>query len=217
LPLPVANALPPLPLAPLNCTDYIYPSSAFEFKQDNNILTAFNNNGNRFDGSGASYVQSNGAGGDTRGSSTGVRNGRDITIDATWNNGFTSHVTGHIDDDLIARGTITNNQGATNTWTGLDKFKCVAPVPKPADPKPADPKPIDDKPAALTATVIQESTVYKAPDGEAFTDENGTDVFLDPGQVTLVEACSEKWCHVLTNKVPPGNGWIYRIDFVTVP
>ena len=131
---PLANALPPFPLAPLNCSDYIYPSSAFEFTQDNNILTAFNNNGNRFDGGGASYVQTNGAGGDTRGTSTGVRNGRDITIDVQWANGFSSHVVGRIDDDLIARGTITNNQGVTNSWTGLDKFKCVPPAaPKPVD------------------------------------------------------------------------------------
>ena len=118
-PIGVANAAP-------ECSDYIYPSS-FEFKQDNNILTAFNNNGNRFDGPGASYTLLGGGGGDTRGSSSGVRNGRDITIDATWNNGFTSHVTGRIDDDLFARGTIVNNQGASNTWVSLAQFKCVPP------------------------------------------------------------------------------------------
>src|SRR5262249_11803551 len=42
-------------------------------------------------------------------------------------------------------------------------------------------------------------------------------IFLEPGKVTLVEPCGEHWCHVLTIKVPPGNGWIYRDGFVTVP
>ncbi len=167
---PLANALPPFPLAPLNCSDYIYPSSAFEFTQDNNILTAFNNNGNRFDGGGASYVQTNGAGGDTRGTSTGVRNGRDITIDVQWANGFSSHVVGRIDDDLIARGTITNNQGVTNSWTGLDKFKCVPPAaaaPKPADNPKEEPKQEDPKPEAPLD-----------PDGDADGDglKNGDEV-----------------------------------------
>ena len=216
----MANALPPLPLAPPACSDYIYPSS-FEFKQDNNILTAFNHNGKRFDGGGASYTQIGAGGGDTRGTSTGSLNGRDIIIDVTWNNGFSSHVTGRIDDDLFARGTIVNNQGASNTWTSLNKFTCVPPAEqaKPADiPKPEDdPKPEDNKPAALTATVTQESTVYNAPEGAAFKDEDGIEVFLSPGQVRLVEACSEDWCHVLTDKVPGGSGWIYRVGFVTVP
>lgn len=213
---PLANALPPLPLAPPDCSDYIYPSSAFEFTQDNNILTAFNNNGNRFDGSGASYTQTNGAGGDTRGTSTGVRNGRDITIDVQWANGFSSHVVGRIDDDLIARGTITNNQGVTNSWTGLDKFKCVPPAAAAPKPVPVD-VPVDTPPAALSATVTQQSTVYDGPGGTEFKDADGLDVFLDPGPVKLVEACSEEWCHVFTNKVPGGKGFIYRIGFVTVP
>ncbi|MCV7424780.1 SH3 domain-containing protein [Mycobacterium yunnanensis] len=207
--VPTAWALPPLPLAP-TCTDYVYPSS-FELMQDNGILVAINDNGDRFDGGGASYTVPGKP--DVTGISTGRRTGRSIDISVNWSNGFSNHYTGQIGDDLVARGSTVNNLGTSNSWYSLAKFTCVTPAPPPPPPPPPPPSSSSatpPPPAGTSATATGDVDVYDAPGGGG----NVTGTLRQGRSVQLVERRPDNWCHVTGASVPGGDGWVWG-DFIS--
>ncbi|UXA19191.1 hypothetical protein [Mycobacterium sp. SMC-4] len=196
---PAAHALPQFPLAPA-CSGYSYNSPAMEVAQNNNVTVVVDKSGDFFSGN-AGYTQ-NGSGVWTNGTAVGRISGRNITIDFTWNNGLTTHWDGYIDDDLTARGTAKNSEGAVNTWSSKAKFHCVpAAAPPSASPAPS-PTPATT-PDALTATVNADTRLYDKSndDGDAVVIGE-----LKVGQVVTVKsACSPNaWCFLAE---PAGAAW----------
>lgn len=195
---PAAHALPHLPLAPA-CSSYSYNSPAMEVAQDNNVTVVVDKSGDFFSGK-AGYTQ-NGSGVWTNGTAVGRISGRNITVDFTWNNGLTTRWDGYIDDDLTARGTAKNSEGAVNTWSSKAKFDCIpAATPSSQSPTPTTtPAPPDE----LTATVNADTRLYDKSndDGDAVVIGE-----LTVGQVVKVEsACSPNaWCFLVE---PKGAAW----------
>ncbi|UJL29565.1 hypothetical protein HZU38_03305 [Mycolicibacterium vanbaalenii] len=195
---PAAHALPQFPLAPA-CSSYSYNSPAMEVAQDNNVTVVVDKSGDFFSGN-AGYTQ-NGSGVWTNGTAVGRISGRNITVDFKWNNGLTTHWDGYIDDDLTARGTAKNSEGAVNTWSSKAKFDCVPAAAPPAQSSGPvnDPPPLDE----LTATVNADTDLYDKAndDGDAVVIGQ-----LNVGQVVKVQsACSPNaWCFLVE---PKGAAW----------
>ncbi len=197
---PVAHALPHFPLAPA-CSSYSYNSPAMEVAQDNNVTVVVDKSGDFFSGK-AGYTQ-NGSGVWTNGTAVGRISGRNITVEFTWNNGLTTRWDGYIDDDLTARGTAKNSQGAVNTWSSKAKFDCVpaaTPTQQGQGEGQEDTKTTVDE---LTATVNADTRLYDKSndDGDAVVIGE-----LTVGQVVKVEsACSPNaWCFLVE---PKGAAW----------
>ncbi|CAN3126755.1 hypothetical protein ACNUDN_02570 [Mycobacterium sp. smrl_JER01] len=195
---PEAHALPQFPLAPA-CSSYSYNSPAIEFAQDNNVTVVVDKSGDFFSGK-AGYTQ-NGSGVWTNGTANGRISGRNITVDFTWSNGLTTHWDGYIDDNLTARGTAKNSEGAVNTWYSKAKFHCVPAATPPAQSS----GPVDNPPPPeeLTATVNADTDLYNKAndDGDAVVIGQ-----LNVGQVVKVQsACSPNaWCFLVE---PRGAAW----------
>lgn len=130
----------------------------------------------------------------------------EFTID--WSD-VTNHITGQIDPNSgFAYGAVAkdNNVGGW-TWSAQhEHFTC-----------PTTQVPV----AQNTATVNKPDDIYNLPNGNgtAYTDANGKNIFVPPGQVQLAtnpQRCDD-WCHIVTNKVT-GDAWIYGAEgYVTVP
>jgi|JI10StandDraft_1071094.scaffolds.fasta_scaffold373630_2 hypothetical protein len=195
---PAAHALPQFPLAPA-CSSYSYNSPAIEFAQDNNVTVVVDKSGDFFSGN-AGYTQ-NGSGVWTNGTANGRISGRNITVDFAWSNGLTTRWDGYIDDDLTARGTAKNSEGAVNTWSSKAKFHCV-PVAEPPVQS-SEPDVVSAPPDELTATVNADTRLYDKSndDGDAVVIGE-----LTEGQVVKVQsACSpDAWCFLVE---PKGAAW----------
>ncbi len=138
-----------------------------------------------------------------------------------WFNGFHNYYSGRIHDDVFARGDTQRTPGyVRNNWTSQSKFECVSAAPAPFEPPPgvvqlpkdpgavvADP-PAEQTPAKPSVTVLQDSNVYDAPEGNRI---GGDNFFLNDGEkYDLVAPCANDWCHLVIPAVPGGKGFVFR-------
>ncbi|WP_123026376.1 SH3 domain-containing protein [Mycolicibacterium stellerae] len=150
------------------------------------------------------------------GSPSGGINGTIIDFTVAWDDGHRSHYFGSVMGDGHGAGerddVRTVGAGPDNTtWHTEQPLKCIpAPAAAPAQPAPmpADPPPAAPQPAKATATVIEGTDVYDAPDG----DGNEVGVFLATGRgLEIVDpGCRDDWCHLAVAEAPGGVGWVYQ-------
>ncbi len=218
-----AEAMPLQPLAP-KCEKFRLGNigeGLFEANLDNGIVAHIPVSGQTNAGPNRAFYVIPGKTLGTWGTAYGSISGRSINLTTKWDQGpgagFSNIWTGHIDDQGISTGTVTNNQGVTNKWRGSLGHTCVStpPAPAPAPPAPAPPAPAPPAPAPpappkaigkKTATVTTDTDLYNKPSHEG---GKKIGVLRQGDVVKLVERCQpEAWCQLREPE-----GWAWGRDF----
>jgi hypothetical protein len=207
-----AEAMPLQPLAP-KCEKFRLANigeGLFEANLDNGIVAHIPVSGQTNAGPNRAFYVIPGKTLGTWGTAYGSISGRSINLTTKWDQGpgtgFSNIWTGHIDDQGISTGTVTNNQGVTNKWRGSLGHTCVSAPPAPAPPAPAPPAPPKQIGKQKTATVTADTDLYDKP-----SHEGGKKIgVLRQGDVAkVVKPCQpEAWCQLREPE-----GWAWGRDF----
>jgi hypothetical protein len=171
------------------------------------------------------------------GDATGVPlEGKSLDFTVTWSDldgtTITSHFTGSVGDDGVARGTAVDNKNFQVDWTSQGALSCAdqatppGVAPPPYTPPAKNPAGGAVTPAKQTVTILQQSDVYDAANGNHIEEP----FFLEVGRtLDTVSPCTGDWCLLSIpdlpgaghGKLPDNQGFIYTglangDNFVTV-
>jgi hypothetical protein len=159
------------------------------------------------------------------GDATGVPlEGKTLDFTVSWSDldgaNITSHFTGEVGDDGVARGTAVDNTNFQVNWTSQGALSCadqatppgVAPPPYNGPAK--NPAGGAATPAKQTVTILQQSDVYDAANGNRIEEP----FFLEVGRtLDTVSPCTGDWCLLSIpdlpgaghGQLPDNQGFIY--------
>jgi hypothetical protein len=148
--------------------------------------------------------------------------GKTVDFTVTWSDldgtTITSHFTGSVGDDGVATGTAVDNKNFQVDWTSQGALSCADQATPPGvGPPPFIPKNTAGgaaTPAKQTVTIVQQSDVYDAANGNQIE----APFFLEVGRtLDTVSPCTGDWCLLSIpdlpgaghGKLPDNQGFIY--------
>jgi hypothetical protein len=150
--------------------------------------------------------------------------GKTVDFTVSWSDldgtDITSHFTGSVGDDGVARGTAVDNKNFQVDWTSQGALSCAdqatppGVAPPPYTPPAKNPAGGAVTPAKQTVTILQQSDVYDAANGNHIEEP----FFLEVGRtLDTVSPCTGDWCLLSIpdlpgaghGKLPDNQGFIY--------
>jgi hypothetical protein len=144
------------------------------------------------------------------GNATGVPvEGKTVDFTVTWSDldgtTITSHFTGSVGDDGVARGTAVDNTNFQVDWTSQGALSCADQATPPGVAPPPYTGPAKNPaggavtPAKQTVTILQQSDVYDAANGNHIEEP----FFLEVGRtLDTVSPCTGDWCLLSIPNLP---------------